>query len=225
MFRALGLDTLKAEKEHFNVHVQKLPSTPLSTEVQEYIKFGSENEINAISTLIGLMMPALLPSCHSSFKVGPKFIHGVHRKNFIEVSGDGIIQCTKGDACEKKKLNPRRHKRIAVEAKSIFPSEDMPKFPYYKLPVRHVPQCLSEIVAYEADELWLIAFTLYSVSLIIVYFDQTLWDKLLNLAEEKYGVAKPVLPTRLHVNSKNLKEDLLHFVETHTRFVVEVPAF
>ena len=72
---------------------------------------------------------------------------------------------------------------------------------------------------------WLIAFILYSVSSIIVYFDQTLWDKLLNLAEEKYGVAKPVLPTRLHVNSKNLKEDLLHFVETHTRFVIEVPAF
>ena len=173
MFRALGLDTLKAEKEHFNIHIRKLPSTPLSTDVQEYIKFGSENEINAISTLIGLLMPALLPSCHAFFEVGPKFIHGVHKKDFIEVSGDGIIQCTKGDACEKKKLNPRRHKRIAVEAKSIFPSEDMPKFPNYKLPVRHVPQCLSEIVAYEADELWLIAFTPYSVTLIIVYFDQT----------------------------------------------------
>ena len=99
------------------------------------------------------MMPALLHSCYSFFKVGPKFIHGVHRKNFIEVSGDGIIQCTKDVACKKKNLNPRRHKRIAVEAKNIFPSEDMPKFPYYKLPVRHVPQCLSELVAYEVDGL------------------------------------------------------------------------
>ena len=60
MFRALGLDTLKAEKEHFNIHIRKLPSTPLSTDVQEYIKFGSENEINAISTLIGLLMPCIV---------------------------------------------------------------------------------------------------------------------------------------------------------------------
>ena len=61
--------------------------------------------------------------------------------------------------------------------------------------------------------------------MIVVYFDPKLWDKLLQLAEEKYGIARPVLPTRLHAQSKQIKDDLLHFVETHTQFVLEVPAF
>ena len=120
MFRALGLDTLKAEKEHFNVHVRKLPSTLLSTDVQEYIKFGSENEINATSTLIGSLMPTLSPPCHAFFEVGPKFIHGVHKKDFIEVSGDGIIQCTKGDACERKNRIQEGIKGLQLKQRVYF---------------------------------------------------------------------------------------------------------
>ena len=74
MYKGLGLDTLKAEKEHFNVYVRKLPSVPVSEEVQKYIQFSSENEINAIASLVGLIMPALLPSHslkldHNSFTV------------------------------------------------------------------------------------------------------------------------------------------------------------
>ena len=80
------------------------------------------------------------------------------------------------------------------------------------------------MVAYKADELWLISFSLYSVTLIVVYFDAHLWQKLLDLTKEKYDMGKPVLPTRLHLQSKKLRTDLVCFVETHTRFVVEVPS-
>ena len=99
MYKGLGLDTLKAEKEHFNVYVHKLPNVPISEEVQKYIQFGTENEINAIASVVGLLMPALLPSCSTFFEVGPQFIHGVHRENLIKVSADGIINCTHGDSC------------------------------------------------------------------------------------------------------------------------------
>ena len=37
-------------------------------------------------------------------------------------------------------------------------------------------------------------------------------------------MCRPVLPTRLHLQSKKLRADLLQFVETHTRFVLEVPS-
>ena len=99
MYKGLGLDTLKAEKEHFNVYVHKLPNVPISEEVQKYIQFGTENEINAIASVVGLLMPALLPSCFAFFEVGPQFIHGIHRENLIKVSADGIINCTHGDSC------------------------------------------------------------------------------------------------------------------------------
>ena len=128
------------------------------------------------------------------------------------------------ESCLFRQTKPNHHKKIVVEAKSVYPSEDMPKFPCYKLPVRHVPQCLCELVAYSADELWLINFTLYSVTLIEVYFDPILWEKLLSLAKEKYDMARPVMPLRLHTQSKKLRAELVHFVETHIRFVLEVPS-
>ena len=99
----------------------------------------------------------------------------MHRENLIEVSVDSIINCTHVESCLLRQTKPNHHKKIVVEAKCVYPSEDMPKFPCYKLPVRHGPQCLFELVAYSADELWLISFTLYSVTLIKVYFDPILW--------------------------------------------------
>lgn len=111
MFRALGLDTLKAKKEYFSIHVRKLSKLPVSKEVQEFMQFQNGNEINAIFTLSGLIMPNILPSCHSFLEVGPQFIHGVHRENLIEVSRNGIIKCTNGEACEFKQRNLIRHKK------------------------------------------------------------------------------------------------------------------
>ena len=55
------------------------------------MQFGRDNEINATVTLVGLLMPALLPSCVTFFEVGPQCIDGVHKENLIEVSADGII--------------------------------------------------------------------------------------------------------------------------------------
>ena len=37
-------------------------------------------------------------------------------------------------------------------------------------------------------------------------------------------MARPVMPSRLHFQSKKLRAELGHFVETHTRFVLEVPS-
>ena len=175
--------------------------------------------------LVGLLMLALLPSCFAFFEVGPQFIHGVHQKHMIEVSADGVIMCTNGINCTNVDIKCKHGKKIVVEAKSVYPSEDILKFPNYTLPIRHVPQCLCELVAYKADELWLVTFTLYSVSLVIVYFDQKLWDKLLALAEGKYGISKPTVPTCLHPMSKLLKKEMDTFVSTHTKFVAEVPSF
>ena len=49
--------------------------------------------------------------------------------------------------------------------------------------------------AYSAQQLWLVSYTVQSTTLIEVNFDANLWDKLMNLAENKYRIAKPVVPT------------------------------
>ena len=75
MFRALGFDTLKEEMEHCYVYCKGRPPKDLTPEVQRYIQFSCENEIHAISTLVGPAMPALLPPCYVFLECGPMFIH------------------------------------------------------------------------------------------------------------------------------------------------------
>lgn len=138
MFMAFGFHSLKAEKEHVNVHIKGIPAPDYSPEMQGYLEFGSHNEINAIATLVYLIMPALLPSCqYFFFEVGPNCINGTQESHFIKVSAEGKY---------------RTHNKIAVEAKCLFPSDDVHKFPYYKVPIYYVQQLLCELVAYKADE-------------------------------------------------------------------------
>ena len=165
MMKALGFDTLKAEKQHVNVYIKKMPEPEFPDEVKKYIEFRKENEVHAISTLVGLLLPALKPKCYSFYEVGPQFIPGQNRVNLLEVSMDGIIECTIGPTCSNKRV-PYKHKCIVVEAKCIFPSTDFPKFPSYSLPFHHVPQVLAKMKAYNAEQLWLVTYTIQSTTLI-----------------------------------------------------------
>ena len=221
MFRALGFDTLKEEKEHCYVYCKGRPHKDFTPQIQRYIQFGCENEIHAISMLVGVAMPALLPLCYVFLEYGPMFIHGQNWRNLIEVSGDGMLQSKNGENCNQKHPKDRR---IAVEAKCLYPSEDFPKFPLYRMPTRHIPQTLCEMAVNNVNELWLLSFTLYGMSIIIVYFDPNLWAKLMDLAEGKYGGDKVSVPNKLNHTPKSLKVDLINFVDTHTRCIGEFPS-
>ena len=141
----------------------------------------------------------------------------------IEVSPDGMIQCPQGSNCSIREVSDT-HKRIMVEVKCLYPSDEFPKFPSYHIPVRHVPQVLAVMVAYGSEELWLMSYTLLSTTLILVQFDADLWAEMLNLYEEKYGVAKPLIPKKIHKSHKNLKEKMESFIKTNTRLLCEVPS-
>ena len=99
MMKALGFDTLKAEKQHVNVYVKKRPAPDFTNEVKMYIQFGKENEEHVISMLVGLILPALKTKCYSFYEMGPQFIHGQNRANLIEVSAGGITECPLGPTC------------------------------------------------------------------------------------------------------------------------------
>ena len=111
-----------------------------------------------------------------------------------------------------------------VEVKCLYPSDEFPKFLYYHIPVRHVPKVLAKMIAYGSEELWLVSYTLLSTTLILVQFDADLWADMLNLCEEKEGVAKPLMPTKIHKSCKNLKEKMESFIKPNTRLLCEVPS-
>ena len=126
--------------------------------------------------------------------------------------------------CSNKRV-PNQHKRIVVEAKCVYPSTDFPKFPSYSLPFCHVPQVLAKMKVYNAQQLWLVTYTLQSTTLIEVDFDPILWDTIMSLAEKKYGIPKPVIPMRLSEESKSLRPEMMNFIKTHSRLVCVVPSF
>ena len=78
LYEGLGFETLKAEREHVNFFVKNRPAPQVSSDVQKYMEFGKNNEVHAISTLVGTILPALKPSCYNFYKVGPRFFVRMH---------------------------------------------------------------------------------------------------------------------------------------------------
>ena len=114
--------------------------------------------------------------------MGPQFIQDQNRQNLVEVSADGIIECPLGPTFSNKRV-PDQNKCIVVGVKCVYPSTDFPKFPSLSLPIHHVPQVLAKMKAYNAQQLWLVTYTLQSTTL-IEDFDPILWDKILSLTKK-----------------------------------------
>ena len=130
----------------------------------------------------------------------------------LEVSSDGLIECI-NDKCSNTD-HPNAKKRIVIENKCPYPNENVPHQLYNEMSSHHVPQCLSEMVAYNAEELWLICYTLYAVSIIHVQFDEHLWNKIMVIVEDVYGGEKVRSPSYLHPFDNRAKEsntDLLSY--------------
>ena len=219
--KALGLDTLLKQKEHHNVFVCSHQEPPVSRELQKMFDHGTRNEINAIATLVSTILPAYLPACFAFYEVGPCFISGESRKNILEVSADGILQCAFGENCPNADIHGPR--RIVVEIKSPVPQQNVPETIYYEVPTRYVPQIQAELKAYNCSELWLVCSTAFSASVIVVNYDNILWESIFKIMEELYGPEKPVIPTRLHGHLKDLRVTIAESKKTHSHLMCEVP--
>ena len=60
---------------------------------------NSAVEVNAISTIVALLMPALMPPCMTFKQVGPQFVHGRNCYKMMISIVDGIITCNSGQTC------------------------------------------------------------------------------------------------------------------------------
>ena len=223
MYKALGFETLKAQKQHFEVFVKGKQAQQVS-QVQKMLDYGTENEIHAVTTLVGLILPALRPPCFSVYELGSFSIDG-QIQNLLVVSPDGLAQCSQGDTCQYKESYPQIHQKLAIEYKCIFQSENSPNYPSYELPVHHVPQVLCTMAVLECSHLLLIAFTPSSVSVIIVEFDEVLWNKLWSKACILFDMENPPMPKKVDPEIKKLCSELLNFVQTKAHFILEVPVF
>ena len=120
MYTAIGLDSLKQEKSHFQDFVKCKTSIVNTAKIVHFQKgnFAEENEVHAVSTIVGLLLPAIESFCFSYYEVGPAFIEGSVQRYLIGVTKDGFIQCPNGKACRNLKMGVS-HDRKAVKIKYI----------------------------------------------------------------------------------------------------------
>ena len=139
----------------------------------------------------------------------------------MEVSADGILQCSFGKNCPNKEIHGNR--RIVVEIKSPVPQDNVPETLFYEVPSRHMPQLQSELKAYSCSELWLVCSTGVSATVTVVNYDAELWDSIWDLCETLYSPEKPVVPTKLHPSLKDLRLQIAHSKQCCTHLLCEVP--
>ena len=219
LYKAIGLDTLQHQKEHHYTYVcgrsEPVPDSLLS----KRLKHGTENEVNIIATLVSKIMPAFLPACYGFFEVRPKIVKYGTKKLSLEVSTDGLIKCTNGVHCRNYLEHGNR--KIVIEIKSPYTTEENPHVTVYKIPQRYVPQLLCECFAWDCSEGWLLVGTQQSVTCFCFYDDYTTLQKLLNTAHDLYGEVKPSIPTKLHPSTQHNKEQISQYLAMHTSFFVQ----
>ena len=122
MNKAIGLNGLKAQKEHMNVGRGVHQPAPISKELQEKFDHGTNNEQNAIATLAGIVLPYYYPQLHLMEE-------GCYEVSGVLVSPDGGLY-QKQDAQEYKAFlrsesNTSKFPvaELAVEIKCPFPED------------------------------------------------------------------------------------------------------
>ena len=129
--KAVGLNGLSAQKEHHHVFVNGRDAPEIPKEIERMLDHGINFEIRGIVTLVGQIMPALLPPCYAYFEVGCILGDTPSRSNNIAVSPDGYLQCIYDqETCRFHGVC--RHKPIIVEVKSPLPQEHLPEELYYE---------------------------------------------------------------------------------------------
>ena len=148
---ALGLDTLQKQKQHHYIHVCGQQPPPVTDNLQKKFDHSTKNEVNAITTLISTVVPVYLPECYAFYKVRPTFVGCDQNAKLLEVSTDGILQCSLGqESCPNYHIHSDQ--KIVVEIKSPTPQENVAETIFYEIPNRYVPQVQAEMKAYRCLE-------------------------------------------------------------------------
>ena len=172
--------------------------------------------------MISTVVPAYLPACYAFYEVGPAFIGSEEKPNFIEVSADGILQCSFFQpSCPNYEIHKER--KVVVEIKSPTPQENVAETIFYEVPNRYVPQILSEMKAYGCEELWLVCSTAISASVITYQFDNDLWTSFWDLSWKLYSAENPNIPTKLDESIKKLKMDISSSKQKCSKLLCKVP--
>ena len=207
LYSALGLETLRKQQQHFEKVVCGIPEPMPSKEVQSYMDHGTENEPNAVATLVSKVLPVLLPRCEY-FEEGC-FCIEFDDKPFMVVSPDGSI---------KKKTEDNEMTEVyGIEIKC--PVRKI----HNALPERYVLQCLAEMEVLNVDKLLYLCWRPDITSVFEVQHNKSLLQFALREAIDLYGNDKPRRPSKLSDNVADLRKQIKEESQ-RVRFLGEFPS-
>lgn len=76
IYKLVGLDALKRQKEHFNEFALGLEQPVAKPDILQHRQHCSDKEVNVIGILVSIFMPAMFPQCAKYTDDGVNFIHG-----------------------------------------------------------------------------------------------------------------------------------------------------
>ena len=205
LFNALGLSTLKEQREHVNKC--KGIEAEFTNQTKENLKYGTEMEKHALATLVGKLMPVYYP--HLKLREDGCLVMPMGNTYCI-VSGDG------------SGVNINALTEVAFELKCPIPDKIFTTDTVYKLPLRYTCQVLSQMAAKGCQKYVNICYTPSGCTMISGQYDNDLWTKLTAVAEELYGASELKLPSKKHSEVKDLVKSLKEFCSSSV-FIAEFP--
>ncbi len=218
LHNALGLRTVKEQKQHYD-HVYHGKKHDISPEVQERMNYGTENEVHAIATLTGIVLPFLYPDL-MYVEEGSYTLGGTQdTPPFMYISPDGSLQ-------QKMQGSQSLQESDAVFACEFkCPSVSKYKLPvYYEVPHYYVCQLLSEMAALKTKQLIFLSYSKTSATVFLVHFDDDLWNVISHKAKNIYQCLDPKRPTKKPYYFQELNEKLRKFTDEKVTFLGEFPS-
>ena len=195
--KAVGCDGLSKQKDHFEKVICGIPENEPSEEIKAAMEHGVINEINAVATVVGKIIPVVEPTLKFC-EEGCVPIEQSDGSVFMVVSPDGSLrQDSSLDTTE-----------VAVEIKCPV------KQVHIEFPPRYLLQCLSEIQVLDARYLLFVSWTEDCTTVFKVERNDNLLTKAMSVAVSIYGQEKPKKPTKLTPDVKDLKEDIIQVSKT-----------
>lgn len=189
LYAATGLDGLKKQKEYFDKVICKVEEEK-SNQVKKNMEYGTNNEINAIATLVTKVLPVLHP-CLEYREEGCIPLYREDKFTMI-VSPDGSLE---GNSEVEGKTT-----KMAIELKC--PVSNL----HTNVPERYILQCLSEMYALQVHKLLYLCWRPDVSSVFELSFNQSLFQDALEECLKIVDVQKPKRPVKISKSVQGLKK-------------------
>ena len=209
LHNAIGLNTLKAQLEHFDNVMHKIEKNTVDEITKQKMQYGVDHEIDAVATMVGKVLPVYYPDL--TFVEEGCFVLNENGRPLIVVSPDG-----------SGRQNASGKVAVGFEFKCPYPGKTFTTQVHYTLPSYYVLQVLAEMVSLKTDTLLYMCYSSESSTVFEIKFSQHLWSLVWKEINSLYGTANPKRPVKRSNNLHDIRIEISNFVKENVTFIAEV---